>query len=213
MALDRAPAVWHRVEGAGPRVALTFDDCDRPGAWAGILDVLAHEAATGTFFANGMRVVEQPALARRTVAEGHAVGSHGWDHARLPGLPGEEVRRRLRLDHRAWYTLTGATPVPWFRPPYGALDDVVLCTAREAGYRHTVLWDVDPEDWTEPGARAVAERVLSKARPGSIVGMHVVEHTAEALPSVIRGLRDRGLELVVVPDLVATAPADAGRRR
>jgi peptidoglycan/xylan/chitin deacetylase (PgdA/CDA1 family) len=210
---DGAPPVWHRVEGAGSRLALTFDDCDRPGAWADILDVLADMHTTATFFANGMRVVEQPALARRTVAAGHAVGSHGWDHTRLPGLSPDDVRRRLQADHRAWSTVTGATPRPWFRPPYGALDDVVVETAREAGYSHTVLWDVDPEDWKEPGARAVAERVVSGAGPGSIVGMHVVEDTAEALPSVIDALRGRGMELVTVPALVGAALAGAGRRR
>ena len=166
---------------------------------------------TATFFANGMRVVEHPALARRTVVEGHAVGSHGWDHTRLPGLPRDEVRRRLRADHQAWSRLTGATPLPWFRPPYGAVDDVVVETARQAGYRHTVLWDVDPEDWKEPGPHAVAERVLSRAGPGSIVGMHVVEDTADALASVIDGLRHGGLEPVTVPALVAAASAEAGR--
>ena len=195
-------AVWERVEGAGPRLALTFDDCDRPEAWAAILDILSGRGLQATFFALGMRVAEHPDLARRTVAEGHAVGSHGWDHAVLAGVPPGEVRWRLERDRATWTSVTGRAPSPLFRPPYGAFDGVTLAAARRAGYERTVLWDVDPEDWREPGSTVIADRVLSGVRAGSIVLLHVVEQTAEALPSILSGLSSRGLAPVELPRLL-----------
>jgi len=73
-----------------------------------------------------------------------------------------------------------------------------------------VLWSVDPRDWLRPGARVIAERVLSAARPGTIVEMHDGggdrSQTAAALPAIINGLRRRHYQLVTVPELVRIDP-------
>jgi len=47
--------------------------------------------------------------------------------------------------------------------------------------------------------------VLSQVKPGSIVVMHINHtrfHTAEALPGIIDGLRQRGYTLVTVGQLI-----------
>ena len=217
MAPPRRQAVWRRVDGGGPEVALTFDDGDRPDAWERILDALAGLATRATFFVLGMRVLEHPDLAARTVAAGHAIGSHGFDHARLTDLSPDEVRWRLEQDREAWAAVAAATPLPWFRPPYGAYDESTLGAAAGAGYTHTVLWDVDPEDWREPGSDVIATRVLRRARGGSIVDLHVVDQTADALPTVVGGLRARGMRPVTIPRLLAAVsdlrpPPAPGRR-
>jgi peptidoglycan/xylan/chitin deacetylase (PgdA/CDA1 family) len=41
----------------------------------------------------------------------------------------------------------GQSPRLLFRPPYGAWDADLLIGAGAAGYRWTVLWDVDTIDW------------------------------------------------------------------
>ena len=66
--------------------------------------------------------------------------------------------------------LSGYTPCV-FRPPYGAYDPAVLRTARSLGLA-TVLWDVDPADYSDPGVGAIEQRVLAQVRPGSIVISH-----------------------------------------
>ncbi len=199
-----APRLWHRVDGAGSRVAITFDDGDRARAWRRILDVLGQHRVAATFFVLGMRVAQFPALARRTVADGHAIGSHGWDHTRLTGCSTDGVRWRLRRDHRVWQSVAGVSPRPWLRPPYGAHDDAVAAAAAEAGYHQIVLWDVDPADWQEPGARVVAERVLDQVRPGSIIDLHVTEQTAEAMTTILAVLSERKLRPVALPRLLTS---------
>lgn len=197
--------MWRRVDGAGNGVALTFDDGDRPVAWNGILDALAAGDVRATFFLLGTRLYQHPELAAGTVAAGHAVGSHAWDHARLTGMAHGEVAHRLQLDREAWEeagAVDAASPT-WFRPPYGAYDGVTLEAAASAGFPDTALWDVDPEDWREPGAGAVTSRVLKAVRPGSIVLLHVVEDTAAALPEILTGLAERRLAPVTLPQLVA----------
>jgi len=68
-----------------------------------------------------------------------------------------------------------------------------------------ILWDVDPQDWASPGSSAIASRVLSSVRPGSIVLLHLRAQTAAALPTILRGLRARGYQVVTVPKLFRAA--------
>jgi peptidoglycan/xylan/chitin deacetylase (PgdA/CDA1 family) len=174
-------------------VALTFDDCDAPDAWARILDVLDERATRATFLPLGMRIEEFPQLARRTVASGHAVGSHGYDHARFTELERPQMQRQLSRDRRAWEAVVGVRP-QLLRPPYGSYGDDTFAAAAACGFRHLVLWDVDPRDWTLPGAEEIVNRILATVRSGSIVLLHVTDQTAEALGALIEGLHDRGLE-------------------
>ena len=176
-------------------MALTFDDCDHEGAWGQILAVLAAANVKSTFFANGMRVAQFPDPARRTVADGHSLGAHGWDHADLTELRQADVERRLLADRRAWADL-GAEHVVLFRPPYGRYGPATLAAARRAGYEEMVLWDVDPRDWQLPAPEAIVARALRGCSLGSIVDLHVTMPTATALPSLIAGLDARGLGCV-----------------
>lgn len=201
-----APAgVFTRLPGAGRRVALTFDDCHFRGAWSRILDVLRRKRVRATFFCPGRLVRWNPDLARRTVRDGHVPAAHAWDHALLRGLGAEATARRVRADARAWWEVTGTTSAPYFRPPYGAFDGGVLAGAGRAFHPRVMLWDVDTSDWRRPGSAAIAARAVGGSRPGSVVLMHTLDQTASALPAIIDGLRQRGLEPVGLPELFRAA--------
>lgn len=200
--------VVRRADAAGNRVALTFDDCNEGDAWTSILATLRASGVRATFFCPGDQVTAHPAQARATVAAGHAVGSHSNGHAQLDRLTYGEIAARLNVDKRAWWSVTGATPMPWFRPPYGNYDATVLDAAGDLGFRYTVIWDIDPQDWTSPGAGTIASRVLGSTRPGSIVLLHVKSQTASALPTILAGLRARGLQPSTMPELLHAAGWD-----
>lgn len=199
-----AAKVWRRVSGAGRRVALTFDD-GGAGPWASILDTLQAYRAHATFFPLGPYVQGSASLARRTLAEGHAVGSHGWTHTLMTGQSHGAVRGELLRSMAPWWSAAGGTPVPYLRPPYGEYNGTTVAAAGSAGFTRIILWDVDPQDWAEPGSGVIAQRVLSAVRPGSIVVMHLRGQTAAALPAILRGLRARGYKAVSLPELFRAA--------
>ena len=199
-----------RVENVGRHVALTFDDCFFPSSWDSILRTLARSHVKGAFFCPGSRVQASPGLAARTVRAGHTIGSHGWDHALLTGSGYSGALWRLRRDRDVWWRWSQAA-TPYFRPPYGAFNGSVLAAAGAAGYRHTVLWDVDTRDWTNPGVGAIAARAVRPARPGSIILLHVKPQTAAALPHIIRGLRARGLTPIGLDELLHRRGASGSR--
>jgi peptidoglycan/xylan/chitin deacetylase (PgdA/CDA1 family) len=77
----------------------------------------------------------------------------------------------------------------------------VLAVVRSLGF-HSVRWSIDTLDSMEPRKRPayIANRVLGRSDAdlrGAIVLMHVgYPETVEALPTIIRGLRHRGFELI-----------------
>jgi peptidoglycan-N-acetylglucosamine deacetylase len=189
--------------GKAPQaVALTFDDGPWPGATRKILQVLKRFDAPATFFEVGRQVAAHPGVVQMVAAAGDEIGNHTFDHPlTLQHHPAPQVAAEM------WRTTNalaedGVRPT-LFRPPGGWYDDALIQEARRQHMR-VVLWDVDPKDW-EPSvsAREIAHNVLSIAHAGSIILLHDgggdAAHTVAALPKIIRGLRDRGLQFVLIP--------------
>ena len=205
---DYRPAkasVTFDLPGAGRRVALTFDDGNDGAAWASIVATLHAYHVHGTFFVLGPKVDEYGAVARRAIADGDAIGSHGWTHTDMELQSPAEVRWELMSSVAAWWHTARATPVPYVRPPYGATDDKVVAAAGAAGFAHVIRWDVDPQDWSGVSSSVVVQRVLSHVHRGAIVCMHTLPNTAAALPAILSGLRSMGYREVSIPELFAAA--------
>jgi peptidoglycan/xylan/chitin deacetylase (PgdA/CDA1 family) len=200
-----APAkAWRHVSGAGRRVALTFDD-GGSGPWASMLGTLKAHHAHATFFPLGSYASASPSLMRRTVADGNAVGSHGWTHTEMTRQSYGAVREEWIRSEAPWWNGAGATPVPYCRPPYGSYNGATIAAAGSAGFTRVILWDVDPQDWAQPGSGVIASRVLSAVHPGAIVVMHLTPQTAAALPAILSGLHARGYKAVSLPELFRAA--------
>ncbi|MBF9072674.1 polysaccharide deacetylase family protein [Streptacidiphilus fuscans] len=192
-----------------PKVALTFDDGPDPVLTRQVLRILDRYGARATFFSVGHHVAALPDEVRRIADAGHELGNHSWSHPYLPDLTPSQLQEQLDRTTEAVAQLTGQAPTR-FRPPYGALTPEVL--AALDGHPTTLtLWDVDSRDWTRPGPEQIATTVLGAARPGSVVLMHEGAgdrgQTVRALPTIIEGLLERGLELVPVGELPALDPA------
>ena len=190
-----------RVDKANRYVALTFDDCFFPSSWDSILRTLERNRIKAAFFCPGSLVQNYPRLAARTARAGHTLGSHGWDHALLSVAAYSNILWRVQRDRNVWWRWRKAA-VPYFRPPYGAYNSSVLSAAAAVGYRYTVLWDVDPRDWTNPGVSAIVSRAVRPAKAGSVILLHVKPQTARALPLIIRALRNRRLTPIGLDQLI-----------
>lgn len=196
--------VFTRLEGTGRKVALTIDDCHTEDAWDRMLDTLERWDEKATFFCPGTYLNTFPHLARRTVSDGHAVGSHGWDHAVLAFRSFSDVHWRLMRDRRTWIKY-GATSAPYFRPPYGAWDKNTRIASGASSHPRVVLWDVDSGDTSGASGSTLVCNVVCAARKGSIILIHTKDVTADALPAILDGLKDRNLEPVTLPQLFRAA--------
>jgi peptidoglycan/xylan/chitin deacetylase (PgdA/CDA1 family)/flagellar hook assembly protein FlgD len=196
------PRVIRRVDGAGARMALTFDDCNDGDAWTSILQTLERRHLQASFFCIGSQVSRHAAQARRALRDGDTIGNHTWAHAFLPARSYSEVASEVERTTRAWWQLARVAPMPYFRPPYGALSSTALAAIGSRGYRTVVLWDVDPQDWRRPGVGAIVDRAAGPAHGGSIVLLHVLPETAAALPGIVTRLQAKGLHPVSLDRLL-----------
>lgn len=141
-------------------LALTFDDGPNPAWTPQLLDILAANNVRATFFMVGRFVELEKPLVRRVCEAGHLIGNHSWNHPNLAQTAATRVREELRRTSDLLAQTVGR-PILYFRPPYGARRPVVLHIAREMGMI-PVLWNAMTNDWKEPSADLIAQRLRKK---------------------------------------------------
>ncbi len=192
----------------GGRVALTFDAGASAAPAQDILKTLRERSVRCTFFLTGRFARDNPDIVRSIVADGHEPGNHTFSHPDLRRLEDDGIREELRRAEETISAICGRSTRPWFRPPFGARDGRVLKVAREEGYE-CVYWTLDSWDSFRKGitAREIRERVLGRVKAGDVVLFHIGSRaTADALPDILDGLAEKGLECVPVSQLGSPVP-------
>lgn len=191
----------------GPRtrqeVALTFHGAGDPGIARQLLQVFRAHQARVTVFAVGQWLQAEPHMAAEVLAGGHELGNHTWSHQQMKQLTAGQARAEAVRGAEALRAATG-TSGWWFRPS-GTLHSTatIRAAAEAAGYHRCVSYDVDPEDFRDPGADLVRSRTLAAVQPGSIVSLHFGHQgTLTALPAILDGLKAKGLEPVTLSRLL-----------
>lgn len=217
-----------RPAGGAKKIALTFDLCEGSGERAGydgrIVDYLRGNRIPATFFMGGKWARSHRTRALQLIAdELFEVGNHSFSHAHPgkldeAGLKAEILGAERELSSlRAELVKTGcgpagtgaegASPPPLFRFPYGEATEKALKFVNDSGLA-AIQWNVAPGDPAKGlTPERLAEEILRKVRPGSIVVLHANgkgEKTAGALAIAAPELVRRGYELVTVGELLAS---------
>lgn len=185
-------------------IALTVDDGPWPETTEQMLDIFKQNDVKATFFWIGKSIENSPEIARRVVAEGHAIGNHTWHHL-YDSMDAAMVANEIDRTAKLIYETTGVKTT-YFRPPGGVLNNGLAKYAKEQNYS-VVMWSVTSAD-TDPRAQpqAFVENVLKGAKPGAIVLMHDGggdrSRTVKALPEMIAGLKKQGYRFVTIPELL-----------
>lgn len=215
----------------GPRnekvVALTFDADMTEGMLAqlrsgevrswyneAVVRELRSTRTPATFFISGLWAQEYPKAVRAFADDPRIeIASHSWDHLAWQrgcfGLPVvtsvAQKRAEIRDTARELERLTGKEPF-YFRFPGGCHSSADLRLVASMG-EQAVGWDVVSGDSFGTDPDAVADAVIERSKPGSIVVMHMhggpnAPTTAPALRQIIPALRQRGFEFVTLSDLL-----------
>jgi peptidoglycan/xylan/chitin deacetylase (PgdA/CDA1 family) len=196
-----------------PLVALTLDACEtrKPSRLdSSILDYLTKERIPFTIFASG-RFAERNREQLQGLSSLHGVEieNHSLSHRQhMERLSDEAVRREILGAEEIIRGITGVRP-RFFRFPAGNYDGRTLRLVESLGYS-VVHWTFASGDPVKKSSAArLTKWVLSQVRPGSILIFHVNGrgyHTGEALPSIVRGIREKGMRFVKLEDVIR--PAD-----
>jgi len=195
----------------GPRgkseIALTFDAGANAECFEDLIAALESARVHSTFFITGNWAQRNMDCARAITKHGHEIGNHTWNHLALPKYSDEVVREEITRAEDLLTEISGQTPRPRLRAPFGERDQRVLRIAASLGYR-SIYWTIDSLDSVEPRKTSefLIERITSKTNEqldGAIILMHVGEKsTADALPVIIADLQARGFRLVTISKLL-----------
>lgn len=186
------------------QVALTFDTGYDPDINREIARLLAERGVRATFFVVGRGAAQYPEVVEDLIATDQELANHSWSHQDLTTMTTTEVRDELRrTDMLVQEQAPGATTKPFFRAPFGYVNETVEQVARDEGF-YIVDWTFDSLDWIEGiTPEEVRWTVERRLRPGAIVVMHGSSSaTLEALPVVLDLLEREGYEAVPLSNLL-----------
>jgi peptidoglycan/xylan/chitin deacetylase (PgdA/CDA1 family) len=191
-------------------VALTFDDGPHPLYTPKVLQTLDRFQARATFFVIGRYLVRHGDVAAAASRAGHLIGNHSFHHFRaMSFLSAPRIRREIvkcqdEVEKWVGYRPRFYRQPAWFRNPkiFGILGEMGMSLV---GFQ---AWAFDSH---EKNPETIARRILGKVKPGGIILLHDGSDaergvdrtpTLEALPLILQGIKDRGLETLRLDELL-----------
>ena len=177
----------------GPRgkseIALTFDAGAETECFEDLIAALENSGVHSTFFITGNWAQKNRDCAAAITKHGHEVGNHTWNHLNLTKQTDNIVREEISRAEVILNELTGQSPRPLWRAPYGERDDRVLRIASNLGYR-SIYWTLDSLAGVEPikPQQFLIDRITQRATLNSTARSskyRQVQKHAEALPVII----------------------------
>lgn len=191
-------------------VVLTFDDGPWPNNTPAVLAALAAHCTKALFFPIGKHSLWHPEILKQVAEAGHTIGSHTWSHADLSKknvVGKDEIEKGISAVQAA----LGETRLsPFFRFPYLRQPPELQTYL---GERNIAMFstDMDSFDFKLRKPEQVINSVMSKLkkRGKGIILMHdFQQHTAQALPELLRQLQAGGYKIVQIKakDSLKTLP-------
>lgn len=182
-------------------IALTFDDGPDPDVTPQILKTLKKHEAKATFFMLVNSAEKYPKIAKQVANNGHEIANHTYTHVNLAKVKRSRIEKELAHAKEKLESIT-ERPVKLFRPPYGEYNQAVVEVAHNSE-QHIIMWSVDPQDWRYKNKNKIYQNIMQSSNPGSIVLMHDIHQaTADALPKILKDLKEQGYEFVTVSELL-----------
>jgi peptidoglycan/xylan/chitin deacetylase (PgdA/CDA1 family) len=202
------PLIFEHGPRSSSKIALTFDACPTGKLDEydeKVIDILLKENVPATLFMSGRWVEKNPEKTKFLASQPQfEIAAHSYYHPHLLEKDDERVLRELKRTQTLIRKITGQTP-RYFRPPFGEVDERIARLAAEAGLI-TVQYDIasgDPDP--DLSQQRIVRSVLRDAKGGSIIVFHMNRngvHTADLLPQIVNGLRERGFTLVTIGELL-----------
>lgn len=187
-------------------IYLTFDEGYENGYTSKILDVLKEQNVKAAFFVTRPYIMQNKELIKRMVDEGHIVANHSSTHPSMPqkAVDFEKFKKEFEDTEAVFKEITGQDMPKFFRPPMGKYSEKSLYYTQKLGYK-TIFWSFAHKDWIvddQPPVETTIQKVLDRSHNGEIMLLHAVSKSnTEALPTIIKTLREQGFEFKPLTEL------------
>mgnify|MGYP003390271198 CR=1 FL=1 len=188
--------------------SLTFNDGPIPSLSNQLVDQVMAHGQQATFFQLSQLALKYPRTAKYVRNAGMEIAAHGEEHTSLLRASGEERDLHIRQASADLSELHGATPIRFYRLPYGAGLGVRELRARiaNANMLHA-SWNVDAIDWQAQPASDISQRVIKQMNKTSheagVVSFHESsELTVAAVRDVLQHMKARNHRSCALGDIV-----------
>lgn len=186
-------------------VSLTIDDWGTDYTVTKMMDILNEYDVPATFFVRANGAEHNPSLARSMLEAGFEVANHTYSHPVVTSISDDELQEEVVKAHQVLTEALQQKPLMLFRPPTGEVDDHAAKVVAATGYTTIANFDLTTHDWnTSRDAQAILSTVLDEVQNGSVILIHMLDdlHTLEALPELIKQVRERGYTFVPMSKMV-----------
>ncbi|MDE7329924.1 MAG: polysaccharide deacetylase family protein [Clostridia bacterium] len=181
-------------------VGLTFNIYEATENVYKILDILDEYEAKATFFIGGSWADDNVDCVREVYMRGHELGSHGYfhkDHSKMTYEANlEEIRPSVKL-----LEMICGEEIKLFAPPSGAFGENTLNACDFLGMK-VIMWSRDTIDWRDKDVNTVVTRATQNLKSGEFILMHPKDWTVQALPEILKYIRENGLKTAAISQLL-----------
>lgn len=178
-----------------------------------LINILVNTQTPATMFLSGLWIQDYPEetrlLAQNPLFE---LANHSYSHPTFEGycygLPKMEpltMQEEIDFTQELLKSYTGVDN-KYFRFPGGCVSQEALNYMRSKGIQ-TIQWDAAGDDGFNDNSDQIIHNVIDRVQNGSIIVLHMNGYpndpkTSEALPIIIKTLKNRGYTFVKISDLL-----------
>jgi peptidoglycan/xylan/chitin deacetylase (PgdA/CDA1 family) len=186
--------VWD-IPNNEKKVFLTFDDGPTPEITEWVLKQLEQYQAKATFFCIGNNIEKHPELFLKTIAAGHAIGNHTFNHLKGWKTSTKNYIENVKL-YETEHNKLNIDNCSLFRPPYGKIKPSQAKVLQKLGYK-IIMWDVLSRDYNQNISKEQClQNILNNIEIGSIIVFHdslKAQHNLKyILPKTLEFLKEKG---------------------
>lgn len=191
----------YAVDTEENKIALTIncawnaDDIDL------ILETLSKNNVKATFFMVGDWISRFPDAVKKIYESGNEIANHSESHAHVNNLDYDKNIEQITKCSDRIKVITGS-PTKLYRGPYGEYNYTVVKAANDTNHI-MIQWSIDTLDYNGLTGEQMWDRIEPKLEKGSIILMHNgTENTAISLDMIIKNIKEKGYEPVIVSELI-----------
>lgn len=178
-------------------ILLTFDDGPHPSLTPQLLNILAAENVSATFFMVGKNVKAYPDVVKQVANAGHIVGNHSYSHKNLPKLSREAAMQEIRSGFDELIKVLGFS-APYLRFPYGASTSY-LREQLKLNHIAEYFWAIDTLDWKKNNPTVLLDYAIQQTRKagrGIILFHDIQPQTIVMMPHFLAALKAMNFKVV-----------------
>ncbi|MFB9277296.1 polysaccharide deacetylase family protein [Cohnella cellulosilytica] len=198
------------VYTAKKELSLTFNGMSDDVTMDKLLDELDKYGITATFFLPGMRVAEEPDIAKKIIARGHEIENNTLNRLDMSKLDYGQVDKEIRLSNEIIERETGIVP-RYVRTRSGDYTDDIRLAAAHNEMEAVVVYSLFLHNWQAESDQEKELYIRKYITRGGIISIDVEENSSliEDIAFAAKAAEEVGYSFIPLGQLIA----DGGERK